>query len=833
MEQIQFNAYEENVGFNPVEQIDRIPALTRKNERLNRADEAALAQVRRNNQVKVKNAKNSGKELEALASLSKKLGTLLGDIKKEQNDKEMEEGMMLAYTDGTDMTEFNQTESELEQAESAANQAADDYLSKGGDVFVAEKIRGLSGWKKYGYQKAMAQKAAYNYPAFYANAKTKATITIGDREISYDTPNLQPEEKAALDANIRETYLSQFRGYNPKFLNKYLFPAMQKFEAGEAAKFAAESSARIQKNRVEDAKDNFYAGLGVDPGQTFLDMADNKQGLFGSRKESRTAAVTLLEDYLKDDNIPLQERLATYERLTGHEFVHRGSGRTNVGKAFGRDFGRLEQVLEEIKYEGTSRTLRARQDEAQQFQIAFQDEVKKKREAGEYFTDEDLKQFEDKWTELTGQEAPSWLSNYKTREDRDDEQDIERLTKLRRSRGYLIEGDLDNVSTDVYSRFAPQVQEDKSLAEVPSQLKKDAEERIKAATNDMFKDQIGQQDKTGEWVDFNQRAERAYQQKYQENILKGMSQSEAHNEALRSVVENAKVGTYLRSDYNGVNQEQQARFRQAQRALIVNPNAWKEEVLPGSEGALAAAMKYADTGVGEIPYLYRQLADKYKNVTAYDLMDAQLKASGHSGIEKPATEQVVDKLDPAVQRLLRFKPSASKTNRAFQSPEISTNNGFLELVKSRESKGYGEYDAYNLGGSDGGHTAHGSGNSAKDGRYGRPLSKLTVREVMNLGSSGRIWAAGAYQFIPSTLRETVKYAGISPDAIFDKNTQDFLAMARARQRMSFDPGINGLRREWIGLHHVSDAELMKYYTQLQQTSYFDRPENMLPQLRDM
>ena len=109
-------------------------------------------------------------------------------------------------------------------------------------------------------------------------------------------------------------------------------------------------------------------------------MADNKQGLFKSRKEARTAATQLLEEFLKDDNIPLQERMATYQTLVGTEFDHRGMGRTTIGKAFSRDFGPLEPVLNDVQYEGTSRTLRARQDAANQFQIQFEEEVKIKRQ---------------------------------------------------------------------------------------------------------------------------------------------------------------------------------------------------------------------------------------------------------------------------------------------------------------------------------------------------------------------------------------------------------------------------------------------------------------------
>ena len=48
--------------------------------------------------------------------------------------------------------------------------------------------------------------------------------------------------------------------------------------------------------------------------------------------------------------------------------------------------------------------------------------------------------------------------------------------------------------------------------------------------------------------------------------------------------------------------------------------------------------------------------------------------------------------------------------------------------------------------SDGANTAHGSGNSAEDMRYGKGISQLTVNEIIDLGLSAEIFAAGRYQF---------------------------------------------------------------------------------------
>ena len=840
MEQINFQSYDEVEGFNPVQRVDATQALDRRNTLLRQGEQRFLSGLQRNTQTHVANAKRAGESLEALSKFSKTLTDFLVKEEEKQNEREMEEGMMLAYTEGADTTSIDEVEGQLLDVERKVNAAADEYEQNGGDLYTGQRIRNLSGWKQVGYQKAKAQLGAIEYPMFYASAKETAQIEVNGRVIGYSTVGLKPEERAALDAHVRSMFLRQFAGMNPAFLNKYLFPGMRSFEVKEASKFALEEEARIRNNRQEAAKDSFYTGLATNPGQTFLDLADNVEGTFSSRKESRQQAIKLLEDFLKDDSIPIQKRVAAYEALVDHEFDHRGMGRTTIGKAFGRDFGRLEQVLFEVQQEGSRRNRIARAQDLESFELAWKEAVKERAEKGERFTDAEMAQIKaDAEAELG--EVPSYLKNYETAEDRDDEDDKRRLLEIKKSRGYLLESDLEGVSASTYAGFIDQVRSDKSMAEMPAELTKEAEQRIDAATNDFFDVTIADKAKTGEWVDFNQRAKRAYRRKVQEYLLKGEDKENAHKLALESVIANSakEIGTYTVADKAEPNLKNREALYESLRYLKENGrDSWRTSVLPGagSSAALYQARQYAETGVGTMPLLYQQLAQDMKGVTAWDIADAQLKASGvKEGMLKPVVEQVTDELSPAAQKLLRWKPSPARTNRAMQEPQVG-NKGFLRLVKSEESMAYGEYDAYNLGGSNGGRTAYGSGDS-NDGRFGKPLSQMTIAEVMQLGSSGKIFAAGAYQFIPSTLREVVQYAGISPDTMFDAETQDFLATARARWRMNIDPGIGGLRREWVGLEKVDDATLIKYYNELKNggnqsssTPYYDRPENMLPQL---
>ena len=67
---------------------------------------------------------------------------------------------MLAYQDGFNPTkEFEESEKEFQKTGQQMDQRANNYQRDTGDYEGAERIRELSGWKKYYYEKARAEQA--------------------------------------------------------------------------------------------------------------------------------------------------------------------------------------------------------------------------------------------------------------------------------------------------------------------------------------------------------------------------------------------------------------------------------------------------------------------------------------------------------------------------------------------------------------------------------------------------------------------------------------------------------------------------------------------------
>ena len=124
--------------------------------------------------------------------------------------------------------------------------------------------------------------------------------------------------------------------------------------------------------------------------------------------------------------------------------------------------------------------------------------------------------------------------------------------------------------------------------------------------------------------------------------------------------------------------------------------------------------------------------------------------------------------------------------------------GLLNFI----SQGEGGYNAMNQGTR--GKRIVGSANESHK-VIGKNLSDMTVGEVMDmqrgsLKSGRKIFAAGRYQMIPSTLKNAAAMAGIGRDAPFNKETQDKLGMALIQSKPKLNAYLTGKSNDIHGAH---------------------------------
>jgi len=119
-------------------------------------------------------------------------------------------------------------------------------------------------------------------------------------------------------------------------------------------------------------------------------------------------------------------------------------------------------------------------------------------------------------------------------------------------------------------------------------------------------------------------------------------------------------------------------------------------------------------------------------------------------------------------------PSGAKAEQNRLSnykPSRVSNDELLEMIGKAEGGAMG-YDAINRG-------------TAGDTPTGLPgLSNMTVGQVMQLQQDKKVFAAGRYQIIPTTLDGLVKSGVVKKEDIFDSATQDKLANELIQRRLN-------------------------------------------------
>ena len=139
------------------------------------------------------------------------------------------------------------------------------------------------------------------------------------------------------------------------------------------------------------------------------------------------------------------------------------------------------------------------------------------------------------------------------------------------------------------------------------------------------------------------------------------------------------------------------------------------------------------------------------------------------------------------------------------------------IISKYEGGSFG-FDAVNQGGSDGGHSVpegwYSGTFSGMKQHGGRKLSDLTLKEIFELQrdpgrsvlndsewvKSGKIHAAGAYQFIGSTLKDEVTKMGLDLNSKFTPQLQSEIAKSHAIRLGGIKPST------WIGLKNMTPEE---------------------------
>lgn len=826
-----FTSFNRGGSFQPEQVSSPLQAYDENVRKQQAAEQEYLAGMRANDRVRLQDLQRAFSGLEKISSSI----TQYAEQKRDEfQKKEMQRGMYVAYTGGVPQQDRDDLDEQERQGEALDKQTREvaNKVEQDGDPYTAQNIRKMSAWAQYGYAVQSLQMGGAAYGSHFAEKRSATKVNIDGEEFTYDTART-PQQRAAVQAQIRQDYLDRFAEFNPVMAAKYMFPSIQKFEEKEAIKWSDAYAKRLQSERRTEAKDALSAGLySENGGEAYLNLINTRASDFGGAGAARKAAAEMLIEMIDNEQITESQVRA----LMAHEFDHRGMGRTTIGKAFKRDFVKVELKLQQARLAKSKRAQQELTARRNEFNNNFLDLVAERDESGVPLTDKEIDELNLSYRDQGLGLKSTYLDNYRTAEERDVDEAKEFLEARKATRGYYIESDLDGMPTSVRAAYRDQVKRDSDITAASQETTSSANRRITGAVNDQFQYEEGKTKPTGGYERYERvlgRAQRDYQTQFRNLMLSGKfdDSNAAHEAALQIVNGRIADGSYLTLEVK-TNTERQQQLVDL-RASLLDPKA------PPASGMMddvEQAVAYFQTQNGTLPEgvaPVRSLPDIFNiaasgtSSTGIDVALSELAKRGIVGLKKPAVEEKVDTLSPVHRNLLR-KPTAGRLNRVMleQGDDVSW---MLDTIASVESKSYGEYDAFNRGGTNNGYTAIGPGNSQTD--LDKPISTMTLGEIMARHDRGELHAVGRYQFIKDPFREVMALTGLPEDTVFSPEIQDLFAITRAKQRVSWRGGTQGLINEWRGLKAVSQEERERLLTVIQNLGPYNDPSNTLPGLK--
>ena len=794
----QFEVTQQEKEYRPTQATDFVrefDAHIAERDAMNKPYEASL--IARSEQM-VTDANKQVREMEQLAKLSNSLMNKLTDMQKEANKEQYAQGLADALMDGPDLVgqqELEQEESALVAGQKVATDTSQKYLAEGGTESNAREIRNTGGWYGYGRFVGQLQMLGDNYGMALEEAKGNFTISIDGRELGYDQLTTKDEYNTWQRAFNKE-YLKGVPRTNGDVVEKYTLRTMRAQANADRAQWIKE----YNENRLAEEKEERQTAFIADIRRGDAGIAERyfatAPGTFREKRDEMEANLLLAID---TNQMTPDQALNFYETQT----IVKDGKRQTMAEAFPLQYELFSDEVAKARTKEDNEYVADRTSKAR--------ELERELANGPPLSNQQVAALMTSPAYIDNPSAQQILQNHITREESEDIGSKAYLDDLYRS-GDLTPEVLQRFNHDIRQQYASKAQETATIAgEYDSKI---GDQDAHGATIVSLDQTIG--DTPNQNHPDYRRIFRNAQSIHKEAYAQARRAGKTHDEAMIYAKQQLDNQVSIKTGGTGAPSLLDAKpepitlgskVKTTLQYVKTNDNSFNVK-LPNINTELNQAVEFLRTGRGSMPGFFSALAAG-RGFSAEDLVlkQADLHGIDVQDIKDRATpyKQGKVKMRPELQRLMTVAPNkqtyAQATTRAVLGGDDT--KFFLDQVASVESTSMGGYDAYNLGGSNGGHTAHGSGNSAKDGRFGKPISQLTIGEIKRLHAAGQLHAAGRYQFIGTTFAEVAPLTGLPDSQVFDAKTQDLFAITRLVQRASWSADLRtGLRSEWIGLNYL-------------------------------
>jgi len=673
-------------------------------------------------------------------------------------------------------------------------------------------------------------------PFLVENSRTPVLVN-GEYTTLDDAKEQSPEVYAAARVALRSQYLKQFAGISPELANEYLYSGIRKVESAHTSAYSEARNKSLQAQEDEESTRELMTELkGPEGGQAIVNWYMRNSGgdkaMIGLK---RREAFGLLQRAAEAGQFSSED----LEKLEQTGISLGGAEPKPMAELYGAELTGLRDAVR--KFNNTQRQDQEQaQDDAEK---AFERQIiETQQQLGRNFSKSEIKELRGKYERDFGKTAPGWLKSLESQEELTTEAGNEHLQYLD-NRGMLTTGELlsGRYTEDSISKFKAAAKNADQLNTVDKTIKDNQQNAVTQALKNSIGSVGAGTNQNPSFFTANGIALQDLNARARALVATGVDPNEAYQQASLSVIKDIEQGTKGLGKYaikgktvNGKFQPnfdedtrgfqlsgvgsgtvaEQQRYGDVLRKVRANPTALNSTRLLRAE-EIQQVEAFARNGGGALPPILFAIAGSRKNATIFDVADAQLAAWDKPPMSRPPAAAMYDQVSPEVRGLLTWRPSIHRTVQAAEYSGGNAYSSLLDLIASKESQstdpGNRGYDAFNRGGSAGGHVAHGSGNTFN----GRKLSQMTVGEVMAAQESGQLHATGRYQIIRGTLRGLIQAGVASQTDMYDAPTQDKLAVAlvkrRANRFFSGQEGVSnaivGMGNEWIGLQRIPRQQL--------------------------
>ena len=638
------------------------------------------------------NANRAGEDIKALASLSKTLGTVFGEIQKKKIERFRNEAQILkerGINSQEDLDAARAQQDSQEQELREQGQKLDDI--KGAMVRDDQPFAFVDNVSKLnGYH--VAELNRLNVKEIAGGFSSDLTTYIDDQiQVTGDGSR---EAVRSYVNKYSSTYLDKFGEYSNGLVAKYALPIIQKEKQNRLAAI----DAKYEQDRSEEIKTSATSQLLADGDLgsfiSRVEFTKDKKGNYLGKKGALDLLETINQEQAKGrDPLKLEalgEQIASNGKPFNQHprFQYLVDQRDDIIRGnFDEDQAELNNMLDE--YENNFYRASAQREDP--------------------FSDAEIAEMQKDFEEDTGmpRAKAKWFSDYMTSTKRDIDDDRKKLQELRQRRTFLIESDLRGVHPKVYSEFISYVREDEPIANPPQSVSSSGKLFINGTANLIAGETDGSKEKTPKWTIIRDNLQAKYDELYAEGIRSGLNHQKAHNEARNLILKELKYDDKnegsLDDDAKKIYMKPQGlTFEDANTKMkiimgkqyIANPNFdTNKTVIPGTEAQIEALKRY-DAGTGEIPKYYYDVTRDNKAITAWDFANGQYLAATGRELGKGPREEAYDAADPALQQVLRFKPTRSRIFRTrenvdYNSTELTVTgqSGFSEIAAMAQESG--------------------------------------------------------------------------------------------------------------------------------------------------